>query len=77
MAVFRELFLSENDFQAVLANFCCSDYCANASETVEKIATNQKDYHRCFFGVKVYCIAKAHYQNSSKKIWFLKYLRCS
>ena len=55
MAVFREVFLSENNFQTVLANFCCDDYGANASEAVEKIATNQKDYHRYFFGVKVYC----------------------
>ena len=77
MAVFREVFHSENDFQAVLANFCCYDYGANASEAVEKIATNQKDYRRCFFGVKVYCIAKVHHQNNNKKNWFLKYLWCS
>ena len=77
MAAFREVFLGENDFQAVLANFCCYDYGANASEAVEKIATNQKDYRRRFFDVKVYCIAKAHHQNNSKKNWFLKYLQFS
>ena len=39
--------LIENDFEAVLAIFCCYDYDANASETVQKIATDQKDYHEC------------------------------
>ena len=41
---FREETLSENDFEAVLATFCCCDYDANASEAVQKIATDQKDY---------------------------------
>ena len=30
---------NENDFDAVLANFCCYDYGANASEAVQKIST--------------------------------------
>ena len=38
--------LSENDFEVVLANFCCYDYGANASESVQKIATYQKNYHK-------------------------------
>ena len=33
--------LSENDFDAVLVNFCCYKYGANASEAVEKISTRQ------------------------------------
>ena len=37
----------ENDFQAVLATLCCYDYGANASEAVQKTATDQKDYHKC------------------------------
>ena len=32
-AFFEEL-LSENDFEAVLVNFCCYEYGANASEAV-------------------------------------------
>ena len=44
---FCEELLSENNFEAVLANFCCYDYGANSSEVVQKIATNQKDYHKC------------------------------
>ena len=39
--------LSENDFEAVLATFCCYDYGPNASDAVQKIATDQKDYHKC------------------------------
>ena len=42
---FHEEFLSENDFKPVLAAFFCYDYGANASQAVQKIATDQKDYH--------------------------------
>ena len=31
--------LCENDFEAVLVNFCCYEYGANASEAVQKIST--------------------------------------
>ena len=48
-----EELLSENDFEAVLATFCCFDYGANASETVQKIATDQKYYHKCSSSVIV------------------------
>ena len=30
----------ENDFEAVLATFCCYDYGANVSEAVQKIAAD-------------------------------------
>ena len=43
---FCEELLIENDFEAVLAT-CCYDYGANASEAVQKIVTDQKDYHIC------------------------------
>ena len=36
---FCEELFGENDFEAVLANFCCYDYGANASEAVQKIST--------------------------------------
>ena len=42
-----EKLLSENNFEAVLATFCCYKYGANASEAVQNIATDQKDYHKC------------------------------
>ena len=32
---FFEELLSENDFEAVLVNFCCYEYGANASEAVQ------------------------------------------
>ena len=34
-----ENLLSENDFEAVLVNFCCYKYGANVSEAVQKIST--------------------------------------
>ena len=39
--------LSENDFENVLATFCCYDHGAKASEAVQKIAIDQKDYRKC------------------------------
>ena len=36
---FCEELLSENDFEAVLVNFCCYEYGVNASEAVQKIST--------------------------------------
>ena len=44
---FCEELLSENDFEAVSSTFCYSEYGANASEAVQKIATYQKDYQKC------------------------------
>ena len=44
--VFCDELLSENDFEVVLAFFCCYDYGANVSEAVQKIATDQKDNHK-------------------------------
>ena len=45
MPVFSEEFLSENDFEAVLATYCFHDYSCNVSERVERIATDQEGYH--------------------------------
>ena len=36
---FFEELISENDFESVLVNFCCYEYCANAFEPVQKIST--------------------------------------
>ena len=44
---FCEELLSENDFEAVLATFCCYDHGAKASEAVQKITTDQKEYCKC------------------------------
>ena len=37
---FCEELFSENDFEVVLATFCCCDHGANASEAVQRIATD-------------------------------------
>ena len=44
---FSEELLSENNFEAVLAFFRCYHNGANASEAVQKIDTDQKEYHKC------------------------------
>ena len=44
---FWEELFSENDFEALLATFCCYDHGDKASETVQKIATDQKEYDKC------------------------------
>ena len=45
VASFCEELLSENDFEAVLVNFCRYEYGANASETVQKQRLAQR---HCF-----------------------------
>ena len=49
MVVCSEDFLCREDFDAVLAIFRSYAYSTNDSESVEKIATNEKDYDKCFF----------------------------
>ena len=44
---FCEELLHENDFEVVLATFCCYDHGAKASEAVQKIVTDQKEYRKC------------------------------
>ena len=56
MAVFSDEFCSKNDFQPVLATFCCYDYGGNPFEAVERIATDQKDYHKCSLLVILYFV---------------------
>ena len=34
-------------FEAVLATFCCYNHGAKASDEVQKIATDQKEYRKC------------------------------
>ena len=62
MAAFNQICFSENGFETVLATFYCYDYSANASEAVEKIATDQKDYHNCSLCVIVCYLAKTYHQ---------------
>ena len=39
-------FCEENDFEAVLAILSCYEHGAKASEAVQKIATDQKEYRK-------------------------------
>ena len=43
---FGEELLSEKDFETVLATSCCYGLGAMASEAVQKIATDQKEYRK-------------------------------
>ena len=54
---FCEELLSENDFEAVLATFCCYDHGTKASEAIQKIATVQKEYRKCISSVIICWIA--------------------
>ena len=70
---------SENDLVLLvlwsrLTSQCCYDYGANASEAVQKIAIDQKDYRKCSLCVMVCCISK-HIISNSKKSWLLRHLR--
>ena len=55
---FCQELLSKNDFEAVLVAFCCYDHGAKASEEVQKIATDQKEYRKCSLCVIICWIAK-------------------
>ena len=68
---FCEEFLSENNIEAVLTNLCCYDHCSKASETVQKIVKDLKEYHKCSPCVIICWIAKIylainHSSNSEK-----------
>ena len=62
MAAFSEDFINEDNFEVALATFCCYDYGVNTYEAIEKIATDQSDYHESILGVIVCCIDKADHQ---------------
>ena len=47
-------FCEENDFEVVLATFCCYEHDAKASEAVQKIATDQKGYRKCSLCIIIY-----------------------
>ena len=63
--------VSENGFETVLATFCSYDYGVNASETVQKITTDQKYYYKCSSCVIVSWIVKIYQLLTVKKGWLL------
>ena len=64
---FWEELLSEKDFEAVLATSCCHDHDSNASEAVQKITTDQKDYHKHSLCVIVCWVATIYQSLAVKK----------
>ena len=66
-----EELLSENDFYAVLATFCCHNYGANISEALQKIATDQKVYLKCSSCAVVCRIAKICKLITVKQVCYL------
>ena len=70
-ASFCEELLSENDFEAVLATFCCYDYGVNTSEALQK----KKIKKKCSSCVIVSWIAKMDQPITVKKGWLLGHLR--
>ena len=64
--------------RTLLVTFCCYEYGANASEAVQKIAIDQKDYDKCSSGVllAIVCWIAAIYQSITvKNGWLLELTR--
>ena len=58
--------------------FCCYDHGAKASETVQEIATDQKECRRCSSYIIICWIAKIYLSiNNSENDWLQGYLRRS
>ena len=68
---FFEELLRENNFEAVLATFFCYDHGTKSSETVQKIAAGQKEYHKCSSCVIICWIAKIHLSISNSEKWLV------
>ena len=64
---FCEGLLSENSFEGVLTTFCCYEYDANASEAVQRIATDQKEYRSCSSYVTICWITKIYLSISNSE----------
>ena len=63
-----EELLSKNELKAVLTTFCCYDHGMKASEEVQKITTDQKEYRKCSLCDIICWIAKIYlYINNSEK----------
>ena len=60
--------LSKNDFEAVLVTFCCYDHGAKASEEIQKIATDQKEY---ISQMLLVCYNLLNSQNINNEKWLV------
>ena len=68
---FWEELFSVNNFETVLVNFCCYGNGANASQAVQKFATNQRDYVKFSSCVIVCWIVKIYQWKTVRKDWLL------
>ena len=68
---FWEELLSENNFEAVLATSCCYDHGAKASEAVQKIATDQKEYRKCSSCVIICWKATVYISINNSEKWLV------
>ena len=59
------------DTEAILANACYYNYEANASEVVQKIAIDQKYYHKFSSCIIVWWIVKIYHSMTMKKGWLV------
>ena len=66
-----EKLLSENDFEAVLATSCCYDHGFKASEAVQKIATDRKEYRKCSLWFLIFWIAKIYLSINNSEKWLV------
>ena len=68
---FCEELHNENNFETVLATFCCYDHDAKASEAVQKMATDQKEYRKCFSCFIICWIAKIYLAINNSEKWLV------
>ena len=66
--------LSKNDFKAVLVTFCCYEHGFKASEEVQKIATDQKEYRKCSLCVVICWIAKIYLSINNSEKWLVTWI---
>ena len=62
---------SENDFEAILATFCRYDHGAKASVAVQKIARDQKVYHKYSSCVIIYWITEIYLSVNNSEKWLV------
>ena len=67
-----EKLVIENDFKVVLTTSYCYDHGAKASEAVQKIATDQKEYRKCSLCVIICLIAKIHLSINNSEKWLAR-----
>ena len=66
---FCEELLSGNGSVAVLATFCCYNHSDKASQVVQKIATDQKEYRKCYSCVIICWIVKIYLSINNSEKW--------